>query len=234
MPNTQLSGPYILTKARFYDKFVELTHDQSQKFRTVVYSINHEELLAVTLRALKAAQLRVSGVLSVAKRLADLNGTLPFEVTASLYKNFLKATARDTGIYTKITFAEYLYYAIHYEQCTETYNAETLIPTIYSQTQPLGRVLGGHIALEIVLLSICQANARRLNETEWLDTTPAMDCHAQIMHILLRHELLTFEDVQEEFERIMLYVTGFVLDTVRTLSARRITPSSTPASPQAE
>ena len=224
MPNTQLSGPFILTKARFYDKFVELTHDQSQKFRTIIHSINQEELLAITLRALKGAQLRVASILGVAKRFADLNGTVPFEVSACLYKNFLKATARDTGIYTKVTFAEYLYYSIHYEQCKETYNAETLIPTIYSPTQPLGRVMGGHIALEIVLLSICQANARRLNETEWLDTTPDMDCHAHVMHELLRHQLLTFDDVQEEFERIMLYVTEFVLDTVRALSSRRATP----------
>ncbi|GAN70955.1 hypothetical protein [Acetobacter syzygii] len=221
MPNTHLSGPFILTKARFYDKFVELTHDQSQKFRTIIHSINHEELLAITLRAFKGAQLRVASILSVAKRFADLNGTLPFEVSACLYKNFLKATARDTGIYTKITFAEYLYYSIHYENCKETYNAETLIPTIYNPAQPFGRVLGGHIALEIVLLTICQANARRLNETEWLDTSPDMDCHTHIMHILLRNQLLTFEDVQEEFERIMLYVSGFVLDTVRTLSSRQ-------------
>lgn len=232
MPNIPLSGPYILTKARFYDKFVELTHDKSQKFRTIVYNINHDELLAVTLRAFKGAQLRVSGILSVAKRLADLNDTLPFEVTSSLYKNFLKATARDTGIYTKVTFAEYLLYSIHYEQCKETYNAETLIPTIYSPTQPLGRVLGGHIALETVLLSICQANARRLNETEWLDVTPDMDCHTHIMHSLLRHALLSFEDVEEEFERIMLYVTAFVFDTVRTLST---TQGQDPAPrPQAE
>ena len=229
MPNTQLSGPFILTKARFYDKFVDLTHEQSQKFRTVVHSINHDELLAITLRALKGAQLRVSSILSVAKRFADLNGTVPFEVSACLYKNFLKATARDTGIYTKITFAEYLYYSIHYEQCKETYNAETLIPTIYSPTLPLGRVMGGHIALEIVLLSICQANARRLNETEWLDTTPDMDCHAHIMHSLLRYQLLTFEDVQEEFERIMLYVTGFVLDTVRALSCGGEQPPASPS-----
>ncbi|MFH7813241.1 MULTISPECIES: hypothetical protein [Acetobacter] len=228
MPNSQLSGPFILTKARFYDKFVELTHDHNQKFRTIIHSINQEELLAITLRAFKGAQLRVPSILSVAKRFADLNGTIPFEVSANLYKNFLKATARDTGIYTKITFAEYLYYSIHYEQCKETYNAETLIPTIYNPSQPLGRVMGGHIALEIVLLNVCQANARRLNETEWLDTNPDMDCHTQIMHILLRHQLLTFEDVQEEFERIMLYATGFVLDTVRTLSSRQTPPAATP------
>jgi hypothetical protein len=39
---------------------------------------------------------------------------------------------------------------------------------------------------------------------------------------------LTFEDVQEEFERIMLYVTAFVLDTVRTLSSRRTPPAPKP------
>lgn len=219
MPNTQLSWPFILTKPIFCDKFVELTHDQSQKFRTLVNSINREELLAVTLRAFKGAQLRIPSILSVAKRLADLNGTLSFEVSTCLYKNFLKATARDTGIYTKITFAEYLYYSMHYEKCREAYNAETLIPAIYSPHSSLGRVMGGHIALEIVLLSICQANAQRLHETEWQNITPDMDCHTHIMHILFRHHLLTFADVNEEFEHVMLYSTGFILDTVRVLSS---------------
>lgn len=220
MPNPQFSGPFILTKARFYDKFVELTHAPSQNFRTVVNGINQDELLAVTLRAFRASQLRVSGILSVAKRFADMNDTLPFEVCACLYKNFLKATARDIGIYTKITFSEYLYYSIHYEKCKETYSADTLIPAIYSPEQPLGRVMGGHIALEIVLLTICQANARRLNDTEWLDTIPDMGCHAHIMHILLRNQLLTFEDVQEEFEHIMLCATEFIFDAVRTSSSK--------------
>ncbi|MBO1323606.1 hypothetical protein K2X14_00365 [Acetobacter sp. TBRC 12305] len=219
MPDRYKSDCCLVLSEPFYDDLLSLTGSYRQNFRRLLCNMTDKELMTITVLCITTSQLRVPAVLHFASRLFHLgNAALPFDTASRLCKDFLEASEHDLGFTTRITFSEYLHYSIHYARGGESWRVASIIPDIYAPTTPLGRVLGAHMALDIVLMSLCQVNAKRLNQPDWQRKKVNLPALATVMRTLFHNQLLVMADVWEEFERIMVIATGHALESIRKTS----------------
>lgn len=199
----------------FYTDLTLQVEEYQNRFLRLLSDMSTEELLAFTQCSIPMARVRVIAVLRFAGRLFRLNQHLPFETASSLCKAFLKSADYDLGNSAKITFSEYLYYVSKYATPITLCLPPPPIPDTYAPGTSLGRTIGGHMGLDIVFISLCQANARRLAQPDWRGRRPDMPSLHTLLRLLARHQLLRPEDVAQGLEHIMLDATQYALDTVR-------------------
>ncbi|MFT9015791.1 MAG: hypothetical protein ABF990_08650 [Acetobacter sp.] len=219
MPDRYKSDYSLVLSEPFYDHMLSLTGSYRRNFRRLLSNMTEKELVAITVLCITTSQLRVPAVLQLATRLFHLgNAALPFDTASRLCKEFLEAAEYDLGFTNRFTFSEYLHYTIHYARNAESWRIASIIPDIYAPTAPLGRVLWAHLALDIVLMSLCQVNAKRLNQPEWQRRKLNLPALACVIRTLFHKRLLVLPDVWEELERIMVIATGHALESIRISS----------------
>jgi hypothetical protein len=183
-------------------------------------NMQEHELLAITSLCLTSAQLRVPALLQFSSRLFRLHEqAMSFEMASRLCKTLLDASAHDLGAPDRISFSEYLYYSVHYAPHIQNWQIHSIIPSLYADQTPLGRVLGGHMALDVIILTVCRLNARRLKQTDWLRKKPDLKGLAFIIHTLYRYDLLDMTELNKEFRHVLEIVTGYALQSMRATVA---------------
>ncbi|MBO1326920.1 hypothetical protein OQ496_03235 [Acetobacter suratthaniensis] len=189
-------------------------------FHHLLCGMQENELLATTSLCLTTAQLRVPAVLQFAARLFRLHEhALSFETASRLCKTLMDVSAHDLGAPDRINFSEYLYYSVHYASSIQNWQIHSIIPSLYADQTPLGRVLGGHLALDVVLLSVCRLNARRLKQTDWLRKKPDLNGLAFIIHTLHRYDLLDMAELHKTFSHVLEVITGYALRSMQATAA---------------
>ncbi|MFT8892439.1 MAG: hypothetical protein ABF888_11425 [Acetobacter papayae] len=200
----------------FRQELSMLMEDGRHSFHLLLRGMQENELLATTSLCLTTAQLRVPALLQFSARLFRLHEhALSFETASRLCKTLLDTAVHDLGAPDRINFSEYLYYSVHYAPRIQNWKIHSIIPSLYADQTPLGRVLGGHIALDVILLTICRFNARRLNQTDWLRKKPDLNGLAFIIHTLHRYGLLDMAELHKAFSHVLEVATGYVLRSMQ-------------------
>ncbi|MCI2008202.1 MAG: hypothetical protein LKJ54_05610 [Acetobacter peroxydans] len=75
------------------------------------------------------------------------------------------------------------------------------------------------MALDVVILTICRLNARRLKQTDWLRKKPDLKGLAFIIHTLYRYDLLDMTELNNEFRNVLEIATGYALQSMQATVA---------------